>query len=180
MLCCACLHRHSLRHARLSLVWQPVAGTRAQRAPVTSRSQLWFFYMLMGPKSVLYGDAERAQAHRLGAVTALARTPWGDLWSGTSRGWMRAWGVARSGAFSRGRRRVPAAAARAAPHGGLRPHSSGVSHMLCPPGGQVRGAPVLAVASPVIGRRQACCGCKDRCVPHAVPALGWPVCAVNL
>lgn len=31
------------------------------------------------------------QAHRIGSVTVLVTTPWGELWSGSSRGIIRVW-----------------------------------------------------------------------------------------
>jgi len=31
------------------------------------------------------------QAHRIGSVTVLITTPWGELWSGSSRGIIRVW-----------------------------------------------------------------------------------------
>ena len=31
------------------------------------------------------------QAHRIGSVTVLLTTPWGELWSGSSRGIIRVW-----------------------------------------------------------------------------------------
>ena len=31
------------------------------------------------------------QAHRIGSVTVLMTTPWGELWSGSSRGIIRVW-----------------------------------------------------------------------------------------
>ena len=75
------------------------------------------------------------QAHRAGAITSLCRTPWGDLWTGTSRGWMRIWECADPGAFNdAGEYALPMREVRR--HGGARPHSGGVSHMICPAGGQ--------------------------------------------
>lgn len=76
------------------------------------------------------------QAHRVGSVTSMCRTPWGDLWTGTSRGWIRVWEVAEPDAFNdAGEYRLPMREVRRS--GGARPHAGGVAHMVCPAGGQV-------------------------------------------
>ncbi|CAL5226967.1 g9852 [Coccomyxa viridis] len=76
------------------------------------------------------------QAHRVGAITSLCRTPWGNLWTGTSRGWIRIWDCADPGAFNdAGEYALPMRELRR--HGGARPHIGSVSHMICPAGGQV-------------------------------------------
>ncbi len=75
------------------------------------------------------------QAHRVGSVRALCRTPWGELWTGSSRGSVRVWDIAHlldapsepGELLTRELRR----------HGGQRPHADTVSHIICPPGGQV-------------------------------------------
>lgn len=77
------------------------------------------------------------QAHRAGSVTSLCRTPWGDLWTGTSRGWIRIWECADAGAFADSAEyALPMREIRRS--GGARPHAGGVAHMVCPAGGQVR------------------------------------------
>ena len=76
------------------------------------------------------------QAHRAGSVTSLCRTPWGDLWTGTSRGWIRIWECADAGAFADSAEyALPMREIRRS--GGARPHAGGVAHMVCPAGGQV-------------------------------------------
>ena len=77
------------------------------------------------------------QAHRVGAITSLCRTPWGGLWTGTSRGWIRIWECSDPGAFNdAGEYALPMRELRR--HGGARPHSGSVAHMICPAGGQAR------------------------------------------
>ena len=81
-------------------------------------------------------DIWMLQAHRVGAITSLCRTPWGNLWTGTSRGWIRIWDCADPGAFNdAGEYALPMRELRR--HGGARPHIGSVSHMICPAGGQV-------------------------------------------
>ena len=75
------------------------------------------------------------QAHRVGTITSLCRTPWGDLWTGTSRGWIRVWECSDPGAFSETGEYV-LLMRELRRHGGARPHAGGVSHMICPAGGQ--------------------------------------------
>jgi hypothetical protein len=65
-------------------------------------------------------------------VRALCKTPWGELWSGSSRGWVRVWQVAQP---EDGIHQQPLRELRRS--GGLRPHVGGVTHMCCPAGGQV-------------------------------------------
>ncbi len=43
---------------------------------------------------------KRWQAHRIGHVTAMCTTPWGELWTGSSRGIIRVWlGANKPGEF---------------------------------------------------------------------------------
>ena len=74
------------------------------------------------------------QAHKVGSVTALCRTPWGELWTGSSRGSVRVWDIARLDALSEPGELLPRELRR---NGGQRPHAGKVSHIICPPGGQV-------------------------------------------
>ncbi|CAL8463974.1 g3509 [Coccomyxa elongata] len=75
------------------------------------------------------------QAHRVGTVTAICRTPWGELWTGSSRGSVRVWDIAHLlDAPSEAGELLTRELRR---NGGQRPHADTVSHIICPPGGQV-------------------------------------------
>jgi len=77
------------------------------------------------------------QAHRVGSITSVCRTPWGGVWTGTSRGSIRIWECADAEAFSEaGDYALPMREVRRS--GGARPHNGSVGHMICPAGGQVR------------------------------------------
>ncbi|BDA49078.1 probable type I inositol polyphosphate 5-phosphatase 12 [Coccomyxa sp. Obi] len=75
------------------------------------------------------------QAHRVGSVMALCRTPWGELWTGSSRGSVRVWDIAHLLDAPSEPGELPARELRR--NGGQRPHADRVSHIICPPGGQV-------------------------------------------
>ena len=82
-------------------------------------------------------------------MTSLCRTPWGDLWTGTSRGWIRIWECADAGAFADSAEyALPMREIRRS--GGARPHAGGVAHMVCPAGGQV--SPYLSQSQWSVGQ----------------------------
>ena len=89
----------------------------------------------------------RWQAQRTGAVTAIARTAQGDLWTGSSRGSLRIWAPE----FASAGGAVPAAPGTARelrrPPGSRQPHSSAVALLLAPATGQVY---VVAMLSAVL------------------------------
>ena len=89
----------------------------------------------------------RWQAQRTGAVTAIARTAQGDLWTGSSRGSVRIWAPE----FASAGGAVPAAPGTARelrrPPGARQPHSSAVAFLLAPATGQVQ---MLAMLSAVL------------------------------
>lgn len=96
----------------------------------------------LNPQHVL-----RWQAQRTGAVTAIARTAQGDLWTGSSRGSLRIWAPECASAGGA----VPAAPGTARelrrPPGARQPHSSAVALLLAPATGQVQ---VVAMLSAVL------------------------------
>ena len=57
----------------------------------------------LGPQPGIYLAGrllKRWQAHRIGHVTAMCTTPWGELWTGSSRGIIRVWlGANKPGDF---------------------------------------------------------------------------------
>lgn len=87
----------------------------------------------------LRGACHAGQAHRVGTVTAICRTPWGELWTGSSRGSVRVWDIAHLlDAPSEAGELLMRELRR---NGGQRPHADTVSHIICPPGGQVDPPP---------------------------------------
>lgn len=74
----------------------------------------------------------------MGSVSAICRTPWGELWTGSSRGSVRVWDMARLDALDEPGE-LPARELRR--NGNQRPHAGKVSHIICPAGGQVRMPP---------------------------------------
>ncbi|KAK9799381.1 hypothetical protein WJX73_007250 [Symbiochloris irregularis] len=72
------------------------------------------------------------QAHKLGAVTSVAVSGWGELWTGSSRGNLRVWS---SPGDSRGSPGYLLRELRR--NGGARPHGSAVTQIIFPCGGQV-------------------------------------------
>ena len=78
------------------------------------------------------------QAFKVGAITALAVTPWGELWVGSSRGSLRVFSLqditqGHAHTFSR-----PHPSARELRRtGGGKPHGGAVTNIIIPAGGQV-------------------------------------------
>ncbi len=81
----------------------------------------------------------RWQAFRSGAVTAIARTAWGGLWTGSSRGAVRVWApeVGGAAAAGGGGAELVAPTRELRRSHGARPHGSAVAFLLAPAGGQV-------------------------------------------
>lgn len=83
-----------------------------------------------------------AQAHKQGKVTALGISGWGELWTGSSRGAIRVWPLARGNVNHNGE-----AGGSPGTHlrelrrsGGARPHGGEVKQIVFPTGGQVSGS----------------------------------------
>lgn len=80
----------------------------------------------------------------------MCKTPWGELWTGSSRGWVRVWQVWQKGALSPKQEDGGQPLRELRRAGNLRPHAAGVTHMCCPAGGQVGAEmPCLQRSHPV-------------------------------
>jgi len=143
----------------------------------------------------------RWQAFRSGAVTAIARTAWGGLWTGSSRGAVRVWApeVGGAAAAGGGGAELVAPTRELRRSHGARPHGSAVAFLPAGRWGSVAGPPcaVAAVAlCPPSGAARRCgragslecgnqqcpgCACRQLCIychrdtasrsPPALPAL---------
>ena len=79
------------------------------------------------------------QAFKVGAITALAITPWGELWVGSSRGSLRVFSlqdVAQGQSHPHSSRLQPSGR-ELRRTGGAKPHGGAVTNIIIPLGGQV-------------------------------------------
>jgi len=123
----------TLWDAGRSVLWLGHADGRVSGARVGSRGLL----AAADPRLAL-------AAHRAGAVTALALTPCGQLWTGSSRGALRAWRLDGAGR--------PAADEGSSGVGPVPTPDGPRPHALCRPGGaRAHGGGVVAIAASAAG-----------------------------
>ncbi|KAK9805177.1 hypothetical protein WJX72_003678 [[Myrmecia] bisecta] len=96
------------------------------------------FAYRLGPKpgfSISGRAVHGWQAHKIGAVTAMCVTAWGELWTGSSRGSIRIWrsdgeSTNTSGEYARPMRELRRV-------GGGKPHNGAIHYFAIPAGGQI-------------------------------------------
>eukprot|EP00884_Botryococcus_braunii_P008578 jgi/Botrbrau1/17721/Bobra.0166s0143.1 len=118
------------------------------------------------------------QAHKAGAVTAICRTAWGDIWTGSSRGVIRVWSADPSSYREGLEYHGPVRELRRV--NGAKPHSSPVKFLIAPSSGQVvwsSGDKSIALWCAFSGRflgvlKSGLAPDLSLAVPSAVPVAG--------